>query len=131
MSKRVIRVENNILSMTDVIKLNSIAKSEDIIVEIENTKGQNYELFKKIDNNIIISILGGLNYVNKDKYNDLDYRERSFYTPRQVSNIIKSFESIERNIDPGWTQLEKAMYIYKVFVENLNYSNIKPLIFDP
>lgn len=125
MSKRVIRVENNILSPTDVIKLNSIAKNEDIIVEIENTKGQSSELFKKFDPNITISILGGLNYVNKDKYNDPEYRERTFYKPREVSNIISTFETIERNIDPGWNQLEKAMYVYKVFVENINYNETK------
>ncbi|MBQ6539302.1 MAG: hypothetical protein IJL76_03380 [Bacilli bacterium] len=122
MSKRVIRVENNVLSLTDVIKLNALAKSEDIIVEIENTKGQNSEIFKKFSENITISILGGLNYVNKDKYNDDEYRVRTFYKPREVSNIIKTFEYIERKIDPAWNQLEKAMYVYKVFVENLNYN---------
>lgn len=123
MSKRVIRVENNILSLTDVIKLNALAKNEDIIVEIENTKGQNSEIFKKFSDNVTISILGGLNYVHKDKYNEDDYRERTFYKPREVSSIIKTFETIERKIDPSWTQLEKAMNVYKVFVENLHYND--------
>ena len=123
MSKRVLRVENNILSLTDTIKLNSIAKNEDIIVEIENTKGQNPQIFKKFANNITISVLGGLNYVDKDKYNSPEYRESTFYKPKEVVGIIQTLESIERQVDPSWNQLEKAMYVYKVFVENLNYNH--------
>ncbi len=123
MSKRIIRVDNNVITLTDVIKLNALAKNEDIIVEIKNTKGQNSEVFKRFDSNITISIMGGLDYVHKDKYNDDEYRQRTFYRPRELSAIIKTFESLERKIDPSWSQLEKAMFVYKALVENLTYNN--------
>ena len=123
MSKEVIRVGTAPLTPKNIIELNSKAQNSEIIVEIENTKGQDSELIKKLSNNITISILGGLNYEKKDKYNKECYRNRTFYKPREVSNIIKTFETIERKIDPTWSQLEKAMYVYKVFVENFNYNN--------
>lgn len=123
MSKEVIRVGTAPLTPKNIIELNSKAQNSEIIVEIENTKGQDSDLIKKLSKDITISILGGLNYEKKDKYNEERYRNRTFYTPRQVSNIIKTFENIERKIDPTWSQLEKAMYVYKVFVENLNYNN--------
>ena len=122
MSKNVVRVGTSIITLSDVLRLNAQSEQEEIIVEIENTKGQNKDLFKRFNNNITISILGGLNYEKKDKYNESIYRERTFYKPRQVYSIIKRFEEIEANLDQSWSQLEKVMYIYKVLVENLSYN---------
>ena len=108
------------ITLEDVKKLNTLT-TETILV-IDNTKNQNSEIIKKITSpNIKFSVMGGLDYLNKNKYNDIDYVERTFIKPFALAKIIEYFESIERKIRYGWTDLEKCMFVYMTLAEKLHY----------
>jgi hypothetical protein len=108
------------LSLDDAAKLNKINRK--IVLIFENTKGQNSGVIASLNpSNIKISIYGGLDYLHKDKYNTREYIERTFYTPGNLSNIIKTFESIKRKIPYSWNETQKCMYVYKTLVEKMHY----------
>jgi len=113
-------IVNGEITSDDVSKINSL--NNYTILMIKNTKDQNCETIRKITNpNVKFSVVGGLNYINKKKYNDSDYILRTIHSPQILSKIIEYFEKIERNIRYTWTDTQKSMYVYKTLVEQLHY----------
>ena len=110
-----------ILTHQDVESLKTLKRK--IVIIFENTKGQNSEIINSLkDNkNIYISVTGGLDYINKNKYKTWNYIERTIYDAENLCNIIKIFEEIERKINPLWNDLEKSIYIYKILAEKMHY----------
>ena len=94
------------------------------VIEFKNTRNVSPEYIKRIKPTIKIRIVGGLDEKAKPKFKDMDYFERTLYSPMEVYKIIKKMESIEEKINPNWTDLEKAMYIYKVICEHMKYDHI-------
>lgn len=88
------------------------------IVELKNTKGQDASSFSKITSKVLIRVIGPY---YKDKYNSEKYFYRTLYTKEEMVKIIEEMENIEKNIDPSWNDLEKAMYVYKTLTESLTY----------
>ena len=109
------------LTHQDVESLKTLKRK--IVIIFENTKGQNSEIINSLkDNkNIYISVIGGLDYINKNKYKTWNYIERTIYDAENLCNIIKIFEEIERKINPLWNDLEKSIYIYKILAEKMHY----------
>lgn len=108
------------LTLDDVNKLNGINRQ--IVLILDNTRGQNSGVIGALSPlKIKISVTGGLNYLHRNKYNTVDFVERTFYSPRNLSNIIKAFESIERKIPYSWTKTQKCMYVYKTLAEMMYY----------
>ena len=90
------------LTLDDVANLNMLNKK--IVLIFENTKGQSSDIIGTLDpSKVRISIVGGLDYLNKSKYNSSSYIRRTMHTPKDASNIIKVFESIEKRILFSWT----------------------------
>lgn len=109
------------LTLDDVSKLNGLNRK--VVLIFENTRGQNSEVISGLNpSKINISVMGGLNYLKKKKYNDEDYVTRTFYTPKNLGNIIKYFESIERKINYSWTESQKCMFVYKTLAEAMHYT---------
>ena len=108
------------LTLNDVNSLNKINRP--ICLIFDNTKGQNSEVIASINSkNISISVMGGLDYLHKNKFRTSEYVQRTFYTSKNLGNIIRIFESIERKIDYTWTETQKAMFIYKTIAEHMHY----------
>ena len=108
------------ITFDDVNKLNSL--NENIFLILENTRGQNSEIIKTIDGSKIqFSVMGGIDYIHKKKYAKDDYISRTIYNPKNLSNIIKIFENMERKIDYSWTESQKCMYVYKTLCESMYY----------
>ena len=63
-----------------------------------------------------------MNYLNKKKFTDYEYIYRTFYTPRNLCNIIKAYESIERKINYSWTESQKCMFVYKSLADAMHYT---------
>ena len=119
-SKRCFLV-NGQISFEDVRKLNAL--DSEIYLILNNTKGQNSEIVSLIDGKKAkFCVLGGLDYLNKRKYLGDVYIERTIINPRNLGNIIKIFESIERKIDYSWTESQKCMYVYKILCEAMFYN---------
>ena len=110
------------MTLDDVYKLND--EDDPVYLILENTKGQNSNIIGSLNGNKInISVLGGIDYINKRKYElDSDVM-RTIYTPRALSNIIKIFEEIEKHISPSWNDSQKCIYVYKTIVETMSYDS--------
>ena len=110
------------LTREDVTLFNSITRK--IVLILTNTKGQNSNILRLLDpDRISFSVLGGINYLQKAKYNNEDYVACTMYSPINLSNIINIFESIESKIKEEWTTIQKSMYVYKTLVESLYYTD--------
>ena len=82
-----------------------------IALVLENTKGLTKDKVELLSDNITISILGGLNPV-KRKFAREHYQKRTYYTKREMLEILDVLEEIERLINPVWSNLEKAILGY-------------------
>jgi len=101
--------------------VNLINSKNNIMLIFSNTKGINKDLIRKLNNTVKISILGGLDYINKNKYKGRNYIERTIFTPTSLYKVIEYFEKIESKIRYSWTDEEKCMYVYKTLAEYLHY----------
>lgn len=111
---------NGSITEEDVKKINQLPGC--FVLVLDNTKGQNSEIIKKLDSTKVrLSVLGGLDYCNKKKYNIDNYILRTINSPIELSKVIEFFEKIERGIKYTWTDEQKCMYIYKVLVEKMHY----------
>ena len=111
---------NGKISEDDVRQINSL-HSKTILV-LSNTKGQSSSIIRSIKNpNVEFSVVGGLDYLKKNKFKKRHYIERTLYSPNVLASVIKVFEEIERHIRYTWTDRQKCMYVYNVLVEQLHY----------
>lgn len=101
--------------------LKDLILQDEVLLVLDNTKGLFKERIQQLNPNVTISITGGLN-PQKQKFNTMYYQKRTYYTPAELSAIIGNFEIMERQINPLWDDLEKAMFIYTKLCEYLNYS---------
>lgn len=107
------------LTLDDVNKLNGLNKK--IVLVFENTKGQNSDIIGYLNPNVIrVSVVGGIDYLHKRKYNSKDYIRRTIHSPKDIANIMKTFETIERKVMFTWTESQKCMFVYKTLCEMLN-----------
>ena len=107
------------LNKEQVTKINHEAKTRKQIIIFPNTVGLNPELVRQLDDNVIISIKGGLN-PNKTKFRGMRYQDRTYFTPQELVGIIDVFKMIEKGINPLWPEEAKAMYVYKTLCEYMD-----------
>ncbi len=116
----------NRLTIRDVDFINSLP--DETIVVFKNTVGIDKEAIKMIKPTIKIRIIGGLDEKEKPKYDSEEYFKRTIYSPIEVYKIIEKMEAIESGIEPGWNDCDKAMYIYKMICENIEYDFVDKFI---
>ncbi|MFI3241898.1 MAG: hypothetical protein R3Y43_04955 [Alphaproteobacteria bacterium] len=92
-------------------------------IRLKNTRDISSKTLMELSKygNIIFEVRGGMDYEKKDKYKRDKYYERMEYKPRELASIVSMFEGIESKIDPKWTQLEKAMFVYKTLAKGIKY----------
>lgn len=112
----------NGLSYNDIDYINSLPDGSTIV--FRNTVGIDKEAMRYIKPNIIVRIIGGLDEVEKPKFNTQKYYNRTLYKPMEVYKIIEKMETIEKAFKPDWNDLDKAMYIYQTMCENMDYDHI-------
>ena len=108
------------ITTEDVLRINKIQKK--VILVLPNTKGQSPSIIRQIQNpNVSLSISGGIDYLNKKKFQDSEYIDRTILPPNVLASVIEYFEKIEKNIRYTWTERQKCMFVYKTLVEQLHY----------
>lgn len=114
--------ELKLSSLTEEVlaQLNNLSNKK-FILTFDNTKGIEKRLLNRLNDNCLIRIIGGLDYKKKPKYYEETYYIRTLYTPKQLYKIIECFELLEHEINPFWSNLEKAMYYYRYFTENITW----------
>ncbi len=116
-----INVSASELNLEAIYKYNELARRRNIALVLENTKGLTKEKVELLSDNITISILGGLNPV-KRKFAREHYQKRTYYTKREMLEILDVLEEIERLINPVWSDLEKAIFVYQRLCIQLHYN---------
>jgi len=113
------RVEGEI-TQEDVDRINAFQIRTCLV--LTNTKGQSSEIIGQItSDNVYFSILGGLDYYNKEKFNNSNYIERTQSAPKGLTKILQYFERIESGINPEWTDTQKCMYAYNALAVDTDY----------
>ena len=115
-------IKNKIITMEDVNTLNN---STNATIVLPNTVGQNSDIIAKLSNNVRIFVIGGYDPTKYEKYKIEKYIDRTLYTPEQLSTIIKVFDKVEKNINPQWSDTEKALYVYLNFIKGIEYDYSK------
>ena len=112
---------------SDVEKAYKKYPNEEIIIVIPNTKEQSVEELERISYgfpNIKFSVTGGLD-PSKSKFNNEQYQKRTYFSARELCEIIKIYRKIEKKINLDWTETQKAMYVYMKLCNKMQYSEIK------
>ena len=113
------RVEGEI-TQEDIDRINSFKIRTNLV--LQNTKGQSSEIIKQIKtDNVYFSILGGLDYYEKNKYDTTDYRERTQSNAKGLTKILQYFERIEAGMNANWTDTQKCMYAYNALAVDTDY----------
>lgn len=113
------RVEGKI-TKEDIDRINTFQIRTCLV--LPNTKGQSSEIIRQIKtDNVYFSILGGLDYYNKEKFNNSNYIERTQSAPKGLTKILEYFEKIEAGINPEWTDTQKCMYAYNALAVDTEY----------
>ncbi len=115
-------IEDKIITMEDVNALNSATNAT---IVLSNTVGQNADIIAKLSNNVRIFVICGYDATKYEKYKTKKYIDRTIYTPKQLSAIIKTFEKVEKHINPQWSDTEKALYVYLTFIKSIEYDYSK------
>ncbi|MFG6318733.1 MAG: hypothetical protein K1W33_02565 [Clostridia bacterium] len=90
------------------------------VIVVKNTKELEMMDLSRIPDNAEIRVVGGL--YGKQKYATKDhYRARTTYPLGQLKQIMSTMREIESNINPNWSELAKARYIYEVLGNNIGY----------
>ena len=116
-----INVDAKELNLETINEYNELARRKKIALVFKNTKGLTKEKVELLSDNITISILGGLNPVKK-KFAKEYYQERTYYTKWEMLEVLDVLEEIERLINPVWSELEKAIFVYQRLCVNLYYN---------
>lgn len=109
-------VFNTRINEEDVHKIN---ESAPITIKIKNTIGQSPKILRMLSEKVSIRITGGLDEEISPKYGDGLYYLRTVYTPSEVADIVENLEKLEEEINPKWTDLEKATFIYIYFLRRI------------
>lgn len=111
---------NSPLTNETIQRINRMAQRENTIIVFNNTKGLKPDDLMKLNQNVTVSIIGGLD-TKKEKFNNEHYQKRTYYSPKELISIINFFEKIERQLNPLWSELEKCMFVYQKICEYSNY----------
>lgn len=113
------------VTLQDVEQMHLKYPGQEIVIVLANTKDQSPEELDKIARkypNVKFSVTGGLD-PSKHKFNNSYYQARTYYSARELCEIVKIYSDIEKGIDPNWTETQKAMYIYKELCNRMEYEN--------
>lgn len=117
------------LTPEDIANINQINKETYLV--FENTKNLSLDTLRQINNhNIKFSIIGGNDYLNKNKFMKKDYLNRTLVEKEHLISIIEYFERIENYIDKNWNETQKCMFLYDCIVKDFNYEENYESIFN-
>lgn len=105
--------------------LNGFSNSdEQILFEIDSTKGISSDLVRSLPNNISIRVIGGYTeeYMRGMKSPDLTtIFSKITYSVDELTAIIDVIEKMENGINQGWDDYKKSLYIYEYMKKNIIY----------
>lgn len=119
------RIEVSDVSKLDYNSVNLInekAQDDDIVVDFEDAKGIKSSFLDKLNKSAKIHITGPL---KSEKYSQRRYYARNTYPIDVARKIFRKMEAIESKVNPNWSDLEKALFVYDTLANNMtiNYDH--------
>ena len=127
----------------DNLDINFVTKScnnipnDSVLLEVPDTSYLNVDTIRKLPNNIVgVRIVGAYdndllnNYKNVYFMNEKTgkkvgckeyFYDSVIYTKNEAIKIIEEIESIERNMNPNWSDIQKIIYIYDTIKRKIFY----------
>lgn len=123
---KISEVEDGVFKIEGILTEENIAeineRRSNATYIIENTAGLTSDMLKKIKpEGVLFSVKGGLDYENISKYDKDKYKERTMMSLKGLEKAVKYFEHIESEIDPEWSEAQKAMYCYGCLADDFSY----------
>ncbi len=105
-------------------KIKSINPIEQVLIELNDTRGLSLEILDSIPDNVDIRVIGSYTeeYFKGLKFGNQNLREKATYSKSELHDILTKIESIEKGINPNWNQYEVALYIYEYLKKNMVYT---------
>lgn len=111
---------SGIITSEDIERINAMPRKS--VFVLENTRGVDPSLIERITSlNVSFSIVGGLDYFNKEKYRTDEYINRTLMSPSGLAKVIKYYESIESRMLPEWSDVQKCMFLYDALTRDFTY----------
>lgn len=111
-------LNNEIITLQNI---NLIKDTAAPVIMMNNTKGQDPEIIRKIPQKIDLKVLGGYNFCDDVKYLKPKYVERTYYSPEILAQAIERMQEIEEKIDPNWSDFLKALFVFEKLVKTIEY----------
>ena len=101
-----------------------------ILVRLDNLKGIKSEDLRKLNSRIQIRVAGGYTQQlvdNCGKYRFTNgetgdyYTDAVIYTRNETVKIVEEMETIEKGINPNWSQEQKVIYLYERIKSSILY----------
>ena len=94
-------------------------------IVFKNTKYLKSEIVKQFKDlpNVEFVIKGGLDDEVNEKYSCDFYQRNTHYSPSELDAVIRQFEKIEEKINPRWSDLAKAKFVYDALAKFIHYEN--------
>lgn len=87
---------------------------------VRNTKELETMDLSRLPDNMEVQVLGGM--YGKQKYaTKQHYQDRTTYPLGQLKQIMATMHEIEKNINPNWSEMARARYIYETLGNNITY----------
>ncbi len=99
---------------------NNITKYDTI--KIKNTTNQTSQDLKTIPKDIKIYVVGGFDPEKESRYSNEKHIRRNTYSAEELSKILEKFEDIEKEIDPNWSPLAKALFVYFMLKRKMKFA---------
>ena len=140
---KIIRIKGKI----DEKQIEEYNSMSPIILELESTKELNSSILRNLDKSIRIRI--AVNHENQKDEKEIENKnngvktetdeksrnviafENSLYSPDDLANALSIIEGLEKEINPEWSDLEKALYTYITLEGSMSYCDDKEYCLAP
>lgn len=113
---------NNNITQDDVEQLNAV--TEKTVFVVRNTKNLDPSVLRQIDNpNVIISVMGGFDYLEKKKRRENGVIRRTLYDTKTLAHIVTELENLESAMNPDYTEKEKAFWVFFTLANRFKYTD--------
>lgn len=101
----------------DVNDINNYCRQhpkENVLIEVQNTKGITSSMIRQLGNNVAIRIAGGFDEsrCKHGYFTGNDYVEGVIYSKNETIKILEEIEKIEAGLDKNWSEIQILLYIY-------------------
>lgn len=101
------------------------SQNDTFSIVFKNTQYLNSGMVEKFIDypGVMFVIKGGYDDEINEKYACEFYQRNTRYTPTELYKVLQEFEKIEEKVNPAWSDLAKAKFIYDTIAKHIRYEH--------